>query len=170
MSVTSNQEGVGGHIQIVRRLVDVIQAEDIGVINQLHKHNLALNPEHDLLLLFTGVGYGHTAGDERLLGDNLNGSALFRLDMLCNLDAPCCVVSARALLCMTTNDNAPDEPLPIVFPISQFPTILHSPSRFERLDFLWFAWGKGEGVGSAIVGACLYKSKGIWYIKEMQRA
>jgi hypothetical protein len=89
---------LGEHIQIVRRLVDVVQAEDIGVINQLHKHNLALNPEHDLLLLFTGMGYGHTAGDERLLGDDLNSSVLLRLDMLCNLDASCYVVSVRALL------------------------------------------------------------------------
>ena len=56
---------------------------------------------------------------------------------------------------MHDDDDAPDEPLPIVLPISQFPTILHSPSRFERLDFLWFAWGEGEGVVSAIVGACL---------------
>lgn len=68
------------------------------MINQLHKHNLALNPEHDLLLLFAGVVYGHTAGDKRLLGDDLNGSVLLRLDMLGNLDASCCAISARTLL------------------------------------------------------------------------
>ena len=37
--------GSGGRaIQVVRRLIDVVQAEDIRVINQLHKHNLALDP------------------------------------------------------------------------------------------------------------------------------
>jgi hypothetical protein len=62
---------------------------------------------------------------------------------------------------VTANYDAPDEPLPIVLPISQFPTILHSPSRFERLDFLRFAWGEGAGEGagedvvSAIVLACV---------------
>ncbi len=86
----SNQEQtVGGHIQIVRRLINIVQAEDIRVVNQLHKHNLALNPEHDLLLLFASVRYGHTAGDKRLLGDDLNGSVLVRLNMFGNLDASC---------------------------------------------------------------------------------
>ena len=90
MSVTSNEkQRVRVHIQIVRRLIDIVQAEDIRVINQLHKYNLALNPEHDLLLLFASVGYGHTAGDERLLRNNLNGSVLVRLDMFGNLDASC---------------------------------------------------------------------------------
>ena len=97
MSVTSNEkQRVRVHIQIVRRLIDIVQAEDIRVINQLHKYNLALNPEHDLLLLFAGMVYGHTAGDERLLGDDLNGSVLLRLDMSSNLDATCCVCSQRS--------------------------------------------------------------------------
>lgn len=80
---------MGGYIQIVRRLIDIVQTEDIRVINQLHKHDLALDPEHNLLLLFASVGYGHTAGDKGLLGDDFNGSVLVRLDMFGNLDASC---------------------------------------------------------------------------------
>jgi len=107
------------------------------------------------------VGYGHTAGDERLFGDDLNCSVLLRLDMLGNLDASCCAGQRPSPAVCDSNDDAPDEPLPIVFPISQFPTILDSPSRFERLDFLRFVWGEGEGVVSAIVSACLCGLKGI---------
>ena len=66
------------------------------MIDQLHKHDLALNPEHDLLLLFAGVGYGHTAGDKCMLGDDLNGSTLLRFDVLGDLDAACGAVSPPA--------------------------------------------------------------------------
>lgn len=126
VSHVESEVGVGGHIQIVRRFIDVVQAKYIRVINQLHKHNLALNPEHDLLLLFAGVGYGHTAGNKRLLGYDLDGSVLLRLDMLCNLDASCYVVSARTLLCVTAKrrrtGRAPTNRLSN-FPISDHPVL-----------------------------------------------
>lgn len=125
------------------------------MIDQLHKHDLALNSEHDLLLLFVGVVDGHTAGDERMLGDDLNSSTLLRFDVLGNLNASWCAVSARALLCVIANDGRTGRAS--ANRLSNFPVSDHSALAvvFRAPGFLAVGMGRG---GRRIVshGGCVF--------------
>ena len=59
-------------VQLLARLVHVPEAEQVRVLDELHDHNLALDPERKLVLLGGQIAQAHPAVEQHLLRHNLH--------------------------------------------------------------------------------------------------
>lgn len=57
----------GSYVQLILRLPDVVEAEDVGMVDKLHDDDLAFDSKEDLVFLLADVGHGHPRRHQSML-------------------------------------------------------------------------------------------------------
>jgi hypothetical protein len=75
------------HSQFSAGLPYIVKVQDVGMINQLHDHNLSLDTQQDFIGSRTGLGHGHSRVEDETLGHDLDRCVFARDGVFGDLDA-----------------------------------------------------------------------------------